>query len=518
MRRWRATPIVLLVGVIVTLLAGCTAGPSNRPAIIDDGGVTGTTTPHRDRPRDLPPLGRPHDSTIAWTDCAAQTRAELPDTAPASGVEFACGQVLNLVRSPDQPGTLAVKLSLLKAGTGRVPLVVVNDVGGTPGTLYAAQLATHLPPAFLRTFSLIGMDRRGTGSSAGLHCVPQPVRAEVVGYDPDTIELSGLLEAARKATQQCELALDNNLQAFDSWNTAGDLERVRSALGVPRLNAIGHGEGSRVLTTYASRFPDRTGRIVLDGVPDPTADVQQRNRAKAAAAERTFDAFAADCLARKCPLAPNPRHAVTALLDSLRTEPLTARDGTVVTAGTVAHALLQALPFRRTWPALATALAGAATGKAGELATMVAPLLQGSADRGSRFDARMVTRCNDDATRLPPQKVVASVRDWRKAQPLFGGLFAHQLLLCLPWPAPSRQVPHSTGDDVPPLLVLSTAADPVTPGVGTRHAAQLLPTAVLVNWQGTGHGALPASGCATTAVKHFLIDGTVPTDGTVCPA
>ncbi|HEX8864845.1 MAG TPA: alpha/beta hydrolase, partial [Lentzea sp.] len=55
------------------------------------------------------------------------------------------------------------------------------------------------------------------------------------------------------------------------------------------------------------------------------------------------------------------------------------------------------------------------------------------------------------------------------------------------------------------------------PAPGTEHTAQRLPGSVLIGWQGSGHGALTLSGCATTAVRDYLIDAKVPSNGTVCP-
>jgi hypothetical protein len=47
--------------------------------------------------------------------------------------------------------------------------------------------------------------------------------------------------------------------------------------------------------------------------------------------------------------------------------------------------------------------------------------------------------------------------------------------------------------------------------------AQRLPGSALIGWQGSGHGALTLSGCATTAVRDYLVDAKVPSNGTVCP-
>lgn len=497
---------------------------------VDGGGNAGTPSsttppqPHRQQP--LPPLTKPRSTSISWTDCDARTRERLRTKPPAS-LTFRCGEVYAVAKPPGHPMPVATRISLLRAGHGPIPLVVVNDVGGMPGTLYAAMLAGTVPDQLLQKFSLIGVDRRGTGASHGLHCVPRQVRQRIVGYDPSSTDITSLLDAEGTATQQCLLDLDNTRQAFTSWQTAADLERIRSALGVPRLNAIGHGEGGRVLATYATRYPDKTGRVVLDGTPDPSTDSEQRARTRATAAERTFDAFAARCGKHDCPLGGNPRQAVTGLLEALRDHPLVAHTGDdsgedrqsdiQVTAGTAMHAILQALPHPRRWHSMAQALADASHGDGAGLAALARPLLRGSSQDAARLDARLVTGCNDEPQRLPPQKITAASKSWRSKNPLFGGYFAQSLSLCTPWPVPSHKRPESTADKAPPILVFSTANDPVTPAVGTEHAAARMDTAVLVKWQGSGHGALPDSSCATDAATKFLTAGHIPTDGTVCP-
>lgn len=531
MRRWTAPwfALLLCVGVVLT---GCTAGPSMRPAVIAvDGGGSGggggdTTTPPAKQAQPLPPLTKPHSTSIVWNDCGARTRDRLEEKPPSS-LSLRCGDVYSVAKPQGHPMPVATHISLLKAGSGPIPLVVVNDIGGTPGTLYAAMLAGKLPKNVLEKFSLIGVDRRGTGASHGLHCVPRQVRGHIVGYDPDSTDLSGLLDAESKATQQCLLNLDNTRQAFTTWQTSADLEHIRDALGVPRLNAIGHGEGGRVVATYATRFPGKSGRIVLDGTPDPSTDAEQRARTRAAAAEHVFDAFARHCGRHDCPLGAHPREAVTKLLDKLRAQPLLAHTGdspaerdeqsVEVTGGTAMHAMLQALPHPRRWPSLAQALADAAGGDGSGLAELVRPLLTGSSQDAALLDARLVTECNDESQRLPPQKITAASKSWRSENPLFGGYFAQGLSLCSPWPVPSHHHPDPTAGEAPPILVLSTAHDPITPAVGTEHAAARMDTSVLVKWQGSGHGALTGSSCAAQAATKFLTAGDTPTNGTVCP-
>jgi hypothetical protein len=82
---------------------------------------------------------------------------------------------------------------------------------------------------------------------------------------------------------------------------------------------------------------------------------------------------------------------------------------------------------------------------------------------------------------------------------------------------PNRPLPSPTADGTPPIVVLGTAADAVTPEEGTEHAVQQLAAGVYVSWQGGGHGAMGFSSCATDAALNFLSDAKVPRDGMVCP-
>ncbi|HEY1570182.1 MAG TPA: alpha/beta fold hydrolase [Pseudonocardiaceae bacterium] len=508
----------LAVTVALALLAGCTVGPSQRPGLVVAGTAPQQTTAPPTKSSGLPPLERPSRSTLGWSDCGTVTRQRLGDVTLPPSLTFQCARVVSALDSPSAPGEGLVRLQLLKVGQGPTPLLVVNDLDGLPGTLYAAELAAQLPPAFLRTFSLVGVDRRGTGGSDPVHCVPASDRDQIVDYDPTDTDLSGLLDATLDASQQCILALDTRSAALDTPRTAEDLETIRQQLGLNRIDAIGHGEGSRVLTAYANRFPTRVGRLVLDGSPDPTLDTTATARAQAASAEATFTAFATDCQSRgACPLGGTPEATLRQLLAQVKAKPEALPDGGQLTNGTALYAVLAGLADRTDWPALATAIARAHGGDGTDLAAFVAPVVAGTEIDPPRLDADLAAGCNDQQDRLAPAQVSTTMKAWTGAFPLFGGLLAQSLLLCGPWPVPDRPLAKPTAKGAPPILVLSTANDPVTPGTGSQRTAQQLDSGVLVNWLGSGHGALGQSACATQAAQHYLINGTVPANPTTCP-
>lgn len=509
---------VLLLPLLLLVVAACSAGPSQRPPVAyRDAEQQVTPQPQAPGPAPVPPLGPPAQESLTWDDCTEQTRGELGVPALPAGMTFTCSRLPTTLDSPEAPGRGTARSAVISAGSGRIPLVVLGDIGGEPGTAFAARMALRLPPELLRTFRVIGMDRRGTGESDSADCIPIERRNAILGFDPratDRTTLDRLVDSVRDASQQCLLSLDERLQAYDTWRTAADLEELRLELGVPKLHAVGRGEAARVLTTFAERFPESVGRMVLDGAPDPQLDAIAQGEAQAQGAEQVFDRFAADCAARGCPLGPDPRRTVSDLVERTRAAPL---PGTPVTAGKITQAVLLGLRDRDAWPGLAQALAAANRGDGSAVAAMVAPLVESTPPAPARLDGDMITSCNDTTLRVPPQRSTEIAADWSARFPLFGGVFAQRLVWCGLWPVPQQALPVPRTAGLPPVPVISTAHDAAVPALGSDHMAEQLPSGVVLRWLGAGHGAVGRSECATTAVTRFLVDGVVPTEGMACP-
>ncbi len=512
----------VLLPLALVVVAACSAGPSDRPAVAYRGTEQQVApAPQPPRPDPVPRLGPPARNALNWRDCTDRTRRELGVSTLPGDVTFSCTRLLTSLDPPGSFNSGTSRMALLGVGTGSIPLVVVNDIRGEPGTTFAARLALRLPPRMLETFRIIGVDRRGTGESDPVGCVPPEDRAAITGFDPLATSrraLDRLLDSVRSASQECLLELEERAQSYDTRRAATDLEELRIELGVPRLHAIGRGEGSRVLTTYAQRFPDSVGRMVLDGAPDPMLDALARTRNQARSAEKTLDEFARECAGDgSCPLGPDPRKTISSLVRRTTTQPLRAPDGPV-TAGTLVRALLVGLKEPDRWPELVRALDAAQAGDGAPIAAIVAPLLRDTASGPARFDARMITRCNDTMARVPPQRSARLAAEWVAQFPVFGGVFVQRLVQCSLWPVPQRPLPDPSRPGLPPMPVITTATDPLTPAMGSERMADLLASGVTVSWQGAGHGALGRSPCITSAVVRYLLDGTVPAQETVCPA
>lgn len=501
------------------LLSACTVGPSQRPAVLmqDNPGRPG---PARVEPAPLPPLGEPGPDVVGWAPCPESVTRRLDEAARKLTVE--CATITGTNDAQNLPDHGIVNIPLLRASKGggdKVPLVVVDDIDGGPGTEHAAELAARLPARILDKMAVVGFDRRGTGGSNPVDCVPRRTRAELLDFDPAATDVEPLLSAIRKSGQECSIALGNEQSAYDSARTAVDLEEIRSHLGVPRLHAIARGDGSRVLTAYASRYTQQLGRVVLDGVPDPSKDAATVLADVAAGAETTLDAFADDCATRSaCPLGDDARKSVTTLLQRLRTKvAYTAKDDPVG-PGRAANSLWAGLRSPERWPELAVAVDQALDGKPDRLAAFTTAALEYRGDIPPTVDATMATTCNDTATRLSGDRIAEVAAEWREQYPVFGGLVAQRLLWCSQWPVRTEPLPGLDIPRMPPTLLVSTSADPLTPEKGSTRAADQLTAARRLSWLGAGHGAVGRSDCVDANVARLVVDGKIPRDGVACPA
>lgn len=517
----RTSPVVAaLFCLVALLLGGCTVGPSQRPPVA----VRGENIPAPPPPLASPtpdnelPEPQPQNANLDFQECTEDVVAALP-APPGRALHIECADI-TVPSEPNQRSLGGETLDVIRVGPAgapldRPPLLVLGDTGSESAARLAAMTAEYLSPALLDRYTLIGMDRRGSGVSE-LNCTATDIRDAIVGADPaetSESEISSILEQARLLIQECRRVLDTDLSTYRTAAAAQDIELLRAALGVDQLSALGIGDGAAALAAWARATPRAVGRLVLDGPPQPGLDEPDLTETRAKSAEAAFTAFAVACTARpNCPLGPDPRLTVTGMVQTLRTRPL-SDDGRVLTSGGAVSTLLDGLGEPRTWPELATALATAAAGQPKALLDRL-ELLAGPR---SRFDGMLATTCNDTHRRLAPGEISGLAERWRTTYPLFGGVFALRLAACAPWPTGGGGTAVGPADGAPPILVIGTAADPRGSLDGARRAAESLSSATFLSWLGAGTGAYPRTPCVTSVVDAMLLDGSVPQPDTLCP-
>jgi pimeloyl-ACP methyl ester carboxylesterase len=197
---------------------------------------------------------------LAAPPAFALSPCELEHPLRLTVVAAECG-VLTVPENPQAPAGRQIRLHVARvAAISRRkqpdPLFVL---AGGPGQAAGAFYAT-VAPAFariLRERDIVLVDQRGTGGSNRLDCAQQE----------DLLDRASDAEIAAD-TRACLAALAP--RADVAWYTTSvavqDLERVRAALGVERINLYGASYGTRVAQHYLRRFAPRVRSVILDGV------------------------------------------------------------------------------------------------------------------------------------------------------------------------------------------------------------------------------------------------------------
>ena len=129
------------------------------------------------------------------------------------------------------------------------------------------------------------------------------------------------------------------------------------------------------------------------------------------------------------------------------------------------------------------------------------------------------SRLCDDHAPEPPQGVLDADRVWQEDQtkaPIFGTYFG-PAYTCALWPVRPSAPLTITGIGAAPILVIGGTGDNATPYQQAVDMAGQLDSGVLVTYDGEGHGTYGGkSACVDKLVVDYLVEGTVPSDGTRC--
>jgi hypothetical protein len=90
---------------------------------------------------------------------------------------------------------------------------------------------------------------------------------------------------------------------------------------------------------------------------------------------------------------------------------------------------------------------------------------------------------------------------------------------CADWPVnDDRYTGPWTARTSAPVLVVGNYYDPATDYAGAQAVARLLRGSRLLSYAGWGHTAYGDSACTREYVDSYLLDRSLPAEGTVCPA
>lgn len=167
--------------------------------------------------------------------------------------------------------------------------MLVNPGGPGASGLVGSALGQIMPRRSGAAYDWIGFDPRGVGASKpALSCRPSYFHGDRPAYVPTSKALLRTwLRRSESYARSCARhgALLDHMRTTD---TARDLDLLRQALGVEQVSFYGYSYGSYLGQVYATLFPSRVRRMVLDSNVDPTRSTREAGIDQALAFERVF--------------------------------------------------------------------------------------------------------------------------------------------------------------------------------------------------------------------------------------
>ncbi|KAI8615363.1 TAP-like protein-domain-containing protein [Chytriomyces sp. MP71] len=396
------------------------------------------------------------------------------------------------------------------------------------------------------------IDPRGIMDSRSVHCFESPVlhRAfNVILNEAFVPNALGSATSVQKYAQISELFAascgkwsKDILPYISTAYTARDIDAMRNALGEDVYNYWGFSYGTFLGITLVNMFPDRVGRVLIDGVTDPTTfagNYLEWSVGSLLDVSNVVDGFSRLCYEagpQECALAKpgdnsdSVKERLFSYFESLAQSPVVmvnAHFPRVFEAKEATSALFEATYSTGTWKSIATSFARAIFDNDPlDLADSNIPKVDESIacplkDYSSNFGFPSV-KCNDGFGDKEN-----TLEEWEKAAlatasigPYFGESWAWMGLPCKYWP--SEAVERFAGPWNYTLknqvLLIGNTYDPVTPLASAKLAEGLMEgNGILLTHDAYGHCSLSQRGaCTLESINAFFKDGVYPEPGTVC--
>ncbi|KAI5892383.1 alpha/beta-hydrolase [Schizophyllum commune H4-8] len=497
------------------------------------------------------------NSTIEWSSCA--------DLNPAYGNfndSLRCGYYdVPLDWADESVGTARLAVVRYPAADKEKKGTIFFNPGG-PGQsgldFVIGGAESILLPLVGTGYDLVAWDPRGTGftTPSDVRCFDSAEEQAAYGngsllqnfpVDPT----NALLDAADVAEfysrmnetdalykgfgKQCVERRGDVLKYLGTAAAVRDMVALADYLEPERkeINYYGISYGTVIGATFVNMFPDRVGRVVIDGVVDAQLYSASPGYETISASVESRDAallgFAKECAkaGTRCSFRLNATDTGDDILDRIYGMMKTINDLTkagslpdeVPNYTDIIKFIFNSLYTPNTWSTLADQL------------TAIYELLNGgdTTSVSRRFikrqdtqdlptsDSTLVISCGDsvDAGNTTIENTWDEILFvTRNISPLFGPLFNAQGTSCYAWPV--RAVERYSGPWNNKLsnkiLVIGNQADPVTPFRNAKQVAdQLGESAVLIEQSGYGHGSIAEySNCTMSILQSYFESGKTP--------
>lgn len=469
----------------------------------------------------------------------AQITRELPATVELA--TFECANLNVPLDYTDETSDEELELDLFRVPATEEPVLgsVLVNFGGPGGTgaqnlpAYASQLRDIIGSQW----NLLSWDPRGTGKTIPYRCeLPTGTSSSTntkrdLGSLVSTNVTEGFLEVgwdyAGQIADTCYEQDDGTAELIGTAFVARDVMQIVDALDDGDLNFYGWSYGSALGDYIAAMFPDRVGRMVLDGNVNPH-DYQSGTYVEAAAdIDSAFDGFLQTCFEAQddCSLysfvQPNSTEdLLTTINTALR--PLAPLANTGLQAYlawlNVKSLPIQPLYFPGTWPNFADTLTLLLNTTDPNALPMPNTTSNGTYDESENAvfgiragDATFQANSSDEY--LPVVQQEATISD------SFSDVTYISLWVSARWRLPAKERYWGDFQETTntPILFVNGQYDPITPINGAYNASAGFEGSVVLAHSGYGHGLLASpSTCAADYIQQYFKDASLPENGTVC--
>ncbi|WP_171055484.1 MULTISPECIES: alpha/beta hydrolase [unclassified Nonomuraea] len=464
-------------------------------------------------------------AAVAWGPCP-----QAPGKPAPAELECATVRVPLDYREP-RGHQIKVAINRIKAKTSRdadhLGTLLVNPGGpGASGRNLTSYVARNLPGDLRDRYDIVGFDPRGVGASEpAMRCVDPA--AYYKAPRPDAVprgraEERVLLSRAAAYANACGNRWAWLLPHLTTENSARDMDTIRAALGEQKISYLGYSYGTYLGAVYATLFPQRVKRLVLDSVVDPTTVWYESNLRQNGAFERRhrlFLGWAAEhnSVYRLGATTRQTLFAYYAMRDRLRERPA----GGIVGPSELDDTFTITGYSDKVWPAFAAAWS--AYVRKGEVQGLVDLYNKhgkvDAADENS-YAVYLGVQCRDARWPRDWDKWRADMTRSHRSAPFLTWPNAWYNAPCAFWPVRGGEPVNVRGSaKLPPILILQSRDDAATPYRGALTMHRLFPRSRLVVEQGGNHGvSLGGNQCVDGHLSAYLSDGSLPARDAGCRA
>lgn len=479
-------------------------------------------------PNVAPPVQAATMPVIEWQSC--------PFTAPS---QLECGTMevpLNYAQPEGEKINIAVSRIKARKPASRQGVMLLNPGGpGSRGLDLPLFMEIVMPQSVRDRYDLIGFDPRGIGRSAPVSCgLTQTQALELAPPIQKPQGFDATATFAEQVATGCGAVSGTHLPHITTANTARDMDRIRQALGEPSISYYGVSYGTYLGAVYASLFPDRTQRFVLDSSTGPNANWRETFRRFGMADQSRFPDFTQFAAANNGDygLGATPaevRATYFQLFNQLTQNPIPLPDLGIDLNGEWFRALTFGGLYSdgsfdstaRLWRTLKqNGPTGTLTSLVLELpSTISAPFPNVPADNFSV--STLAVLCDDTAWSRNVEQYRQELIFDTAQNPIFGPV-ASNIWACAFWPNHPVESPVAISSTGPRnIMIVQNLRDPATPLIGAQemHTALGQRAQLLTVDQG-GHGASygEANECSVEAVTDYFVTGILPAQDTQCAA